>query len=125
MSKGNRAMLLGRFLIPLMMIFFVFRIASSSTVILAVIAALAMAGCLAAPIVRRRCRQWDEARLLLTSAAQAPDRDHIRDSPAGVANSDVETLAVLRQPGRRAKSKIPMGRRSRGVIAVVGEGAQR
>lgn len=124
-SRGNRAMLLGRFLIPLMMIFFVFRIASSSTVILAVIAALAMAGCLAAVIVRRRWRQWDEARLLLTSAAQAPDRDHIRDSPAGVANSDVETLAVLRQPGRRAKSKIPMGRRSRGVIAVVGEGAQR
>ena len=112
-------------MLPIMLVLLVLRLASSTTVALGVIGTLVVAGMLVVVVIRRRWRQWDEARLLLTSAARETHGEQDRGRHTGVADTASERLTVLRVPGRQSKIKLPMGKRSQGVIAVVGKGAQR
>ena len=124
-SRGGRALVAGRVMLPIMLVLLVLRLASSTTVALGVVGTLVVAGMLVVVVIRRRWRQWDEARLLLTSAARETHGEQDRGRHTGVADTASERLTVLRVPGRQSKIKLPMGKRSQGVIAVVGKGAQR
>ena len=124
-TRGGRALVAGRVMLPIMLVLLVLRLASSTTVALGVIGTLVVAGMLVVVVIRRRWRQWDEARLLLTSAARETHGEQDRGRHTGVADTASERLTVLRVPGRQSKIKLPMGKRSQGVIAVVGKGAQR
>ena len=124
-TRGGRALVAGRVMLPIMLVLLVLRLASSTTVALGVIGTLVVAGMLVVVVIRRRWRQWDEARLLLTSAARETHGEQDRGRDTGVADTASERLTVLRVPGRQSKIKLPMGKRSQGVIAVVGKGAQR
>ena len=124
-TRGGRALVAGRVMLPIMLVLLVLRLASSTTVALGVVGTLVVAGMLAVVVIRRRWRQWDEARLLLTSASRKTHGEQNRGRDTGVADTASERLTVLRVPGRQSKIKLPMGKRSQGVIAVVGKGAQR
>ena len=124
-TRGGRALVAGRVMLPIMLVLLVLRLASSTTVALGVIGTLVVAGMLVVVVIRRRWRQWDEARLLLTSASRKTHGEQNRGRDTGVADTASERLTVLRVPGRQSKIKLPMGKRSQGVIAVVGKGAQR